>query len=318
MPFETLPHYPTIGAMLHVDRKSAERADQKWVEAQCNRPEARFFVLINLKPILASGANRSTTEIRWFNPAERADLGLGEYDVLFLGIDGQDRPHFSIAMSENDAKQLPRGVEQFEPLVEFRSLAMQGIMAAEELSFIATARSLATWHQTHRCCGRCGAHTKPRDGGWRRKCWACDQSAFPRSDPAVIMLITDGERCLLGHEERFLENVMSVLAGFVEPGEAIEDAVRREVMEEAGIEVGKVSYLASQPWPFPHSLMIGCVGEALTTEIKLEDSELVHALWADRAEVGRMLASEHEDGLRVPANISISHMLIRSFAEGLA
>lgn len=315
---ETKPHYPTIGTMLHVDRKSADRADCNWVETQYSRPEARFMVLIDLKPVLANGANLSAQEIRWFSTDERAQFGLAEKEVLFLGMDGANHPYFSIALSESEAKKVMGDVEQFQPLIELRSLAIQGLLTEEELSSIATARSMASWHLTHRCCGRCGARTRPRDGGWRRNCWACGHSAFPRSDPAVIMLITDGERCLLGYEERFAGRFMSVLAGFVEPGETIEDAVRREVMEEAGISVGDVRYLASQPWPFPHQLMIGCIGDALTTEIKLEDSELLDARWADRAEVKRMLAGEHEEGINVPTKISISHMLIRTFAEGLA
>ncbi|MGI9386485.1 MAG: NAD(+) diphosphatase [Methyloligellaceae bacterium] len=318
MKFETKPHYPTIGTMLHVDRKSAERSDRTWVEAQCSRPDARFMILIDLKPILEKGSDFSNAKVRWFSAEERVSFQLLENEVVFMGIDDGNHPYFSIALTEAEARRLFGDIEQLQPLIELRSLAIQGLLTEEELATIATARALASWHQTHRCCGRCGARTKPRDGGWRRRCWACGQSTFPRSDPAVIMLITDGERCLLGYEERFAGRFMSVLAGFVEPGETIEDAVRREVREEAGIVVGDVRYLASQPWPFPHQLMIGCIGQALTTEIKLEDSELMDARWADRAEVHRMLAGDHEEGINVPTKISISHMLIRTFAEGLA
>lgn len=318
MRFEKKLHYPTIGTMLHVDRKSAERTDRNWVEEQCSRPDARFMILIDLKPVLDNDADFSSAKLRWFTTDERVKLRLIEKEVLFLGMDNEDRPHFSISLSESEVRRLVGDIDQFQPLIELRSLAIQGLLTEEEISVIATVRSMATWHQTHRCCGRCGARTRPRDGGWRRSCWACGHSAFPRSDPAVIMLITDGQRCLLGYEERFAGRFMSVLAGFVEPGETIEDAVRREVKEEAGIIVGNVRYLASQPWPFPHQLMIGCIGEALTTEINLTDSELLDARWADRAEVKRMLAGTHEEGINVPTKISISHMLIRTFAEGLA
>jgi NAD+ diphosphatase len=172
------------------------------------------------------------------------------------------------------------------------------------------------WLAINRYCTRCSGLLQPLDAGWRRHCGACGLDTFPRMDPAVIMLITRGGRCLLGHEHRFPEKLYSALAGFVEPGDDIEHAVRREVMEEAGIEVGTVRYLASQPWPFPHSLMIGCWGEALNEDIAVDTAEVANARWFSREEAVSMLENRHGEGLEVPPPISIAHTLIKSFADG--
>ena len=155
-------------------------------------------------------------------------------------------------------------------------------MSPEELSLCGQARALAQWHENARCCGHCGGTTLVKDGGWRRKCWACGLEWFPRTDPVVIMLITDGERCLLAHEHRYGDKMFSALAGFIEPGEDIEHAVRREVLEETNIRVGEVNYHSSQPWPFPHSLMLGCIGRAETTDITIDSGELAEARWFSR------------------------------------
>jgi NAD+ diphosphatase len=151
-------------------------------------------------------------------------------------------------------------------------------------------------------------------GGYRRDCPACGAEHFPRTDPVVIMLAIDGERCLLGRQARFAPAMYSCLAGFVEPGETIEDAVRRETAEEAGIAVGRVRYHASQPWPFPSSLMIGCHAEAISRDIVRDEAELEACRWFGRAEVQAMLAGLHPDGLKCPPDIAIAHHLIKAWA----
>ena len=181
----------------------------------------------------------------------------------------------------------------------------------------AQARAVLAWHALNRCCVRCGGYVRPTDGGWRSSCPACGLDAYPRTDPAVIMLITHSGRCLLGHEHRFPEKMYSTLAGFVEAGDDIENAVRREIKEEAGVDVGEVRYVASQPWPFPHSLMIGCWGEALTDAIELDKTEIADARWFSREEAAAMLALAHPDGLFVPPSISMAHTLIRGFVDGV-
>jgi NAD+ diphosphatase len=153
------------------------------------------------------------------------------------------------------------------------------------------------------------------DAGWRRDCGACKTQHFPRTDPVVIMLPVAGERCLLGRSHRFTTSMWSCLAGFVEPGETIEEAVRREVREEAGIVCGRVGYFASQPWPFPSSLMIGCHAQALTQEIVVDRNELDDARWFDREEAAQMLARRHPAGLTATVPMAIAYHIIRAWVE---
>jgi NAD+ diphosphatase len=172
------------------------------------------------------------------------------------------------------------------------------------------------WHARHRYCSNCGAATRSVDGGWRRDCPQCQAQHFPRTDPVAIMLAVDGERCLLGRSYRFVPNMWSCLAGFVEPGEAIEDAVRRETREETGIECGRVSYFRSQPWPFPTSLMIGCHARALSRDITVDHGELEDARWFDRDEVAAMIQGRHPQGLTTPPTVAIAYHIIRAWLEG--
>jgi NAD+ diphosphatase len=242
---------------------------------------------------------------------------------LFLGVDRKTGAgYFALAVTEHRTAHAPRALELLRPIVDLRSLAMQGVISADDLSLIGQAKALAHWHENARCCGHCGGVTLAKDGGWKRKCWACGLEHFPRTDPVVIMLVVDkaSGRCLLGHESRFSKEpkMYSTLAGFIEPGEDIEDAVRREVFEEAGIRVGEVAYHATQPWPFPHSLMIGCIGYAETTEIKIDPSEIEEARWFSREEVASMMARTHPQNWWVPGKQAIARSLIDSFAKGEA
>ncbi len=195
---------------------------------------------------------------------------------------------------------------------------MGGLLAPEHLSAIACGKALNGWHGRHRFCANCGAETSMSDGGWRRDCPACKVQHFPRTDPVVIMLTSVGDRCLLGRQVQFAPGMWSALAGFVEPGETVEDAVRREVLEESGILVGRVAYHATQPWPFPMSLMIGCFAQALTEEIVVDTKELEGARWFSRDEVVQMLNRTHPDGLVAPQPLAIAHHLLRAFAQGTA
>ena len=170
-------------------------------------------------------------------------------------------------------------------------------------------------HARNRFCGRCGAPLDPAEGGYRLDCRSCGLQVFPRTDPVVIMLAVDGELCLLGRQARFRPGMYSCLAGFIEPGETIEAAVRREVLEETGVRVGRVRYHSSQPWPFPSSLMIGCHAEAISTEIVLADHELEDGRWFDRREVAEMLRGTHSEGLGAPPPMAIAHRLMRSWTE---
>ncbi|MFO7296789.1 MAG: NAD(+) diphosphatase [Proteobacteria bacterium] len=310
---------PTLGASTLLDRQSHKRSDAAYLEALLKAPEARFLVLADQKPVIQSNPERTKGNIRWFTLDEMQRVGLPVSDSLFLGVDrttGGGR--FAVAVTEHRARNAPGGLELMRPIVDLRSLAMNGVLPPEELSLLSLAKALAAWHENTRCCGHCGGTTLIKDGGWRRKCWACGQDHFPRTDPVVIMLIVDppNDRCLLGHEARFAENMWSTLAGFIEPGEDIETAVRRETMEETSIKVGEVRFISTQPWPFPHSLMIGCIGIAESSEIRIDPNEIVDARWFPREEVRQMLEGTHPKGLWVPGQHAIARTLITAFVEG--
>jgi NAD+ diphosphatase len=193
---------------------------------------------------------------------------------------------------------------------ELRGLAMQGVVPPDQLSAIAMAKSMVSWHQRHGFCANCGTRTAMSHGGWKRDCPSCKAEHFPRTDPVVIMLVTDGERCLLGRQKQFPPGMFSCLAGFVEAAETIEDAVCREVFEESGIRCADVAYYMTQPWPYPSSLMIGCTARATTDAITVDHTELEDARWFDRAEAALMLKREHADGLTGPHPFAIAHHLV--------
>ncbi len=171
--------------------------------------------------------------------------------------------------------------------------AVMAALSPREAELAATARAVLEWHRSHGFCASCGAPSLMVNAGWQRSCPSCKAQHFPRTDPVVIMLITRGNRLLLGRGPTWPEGMYSLLAGFIEPGETIEAAVRREVFEESGVQVGEVGYLASQPWPFPASLMIGCRGEALTDAITLDPNELQDALWISREDLLSAFAGTH-------------------------
>ncbi|OXT01794.1 hypothetical protein B7H23_02235 [Notoacmeibacter marinus] len=191
------------------------------------------------------------------------------------------------------AVQTPEGADDpAEPYkaIDVRSLYAQGLLSPEDEGAVGQARSLLNWHGTHGHCSACGSRTEILGGGIKRACTSCRREVFPRIDPVAIMLVTDGERALLGRSAHFPEGMYSCLAGFVEHGETLEDTVRREVLEESGIAVGAVRYHASQPWPMPHTLMMGFFGEALSSEIRFDEAELADCRWFERDEVNEVLA----------------------------
>jgi NAD+ diphosphatase len=233
-------------------------------------------------------------------------------ETVFLGLlDGAARFGYGIAPAAADALKTRDGFH----VTDLRSIAVQGLVDAEHLPPIAEAKAVLHWHARHRFCPNCGHATQPVQAGWKRDCPNCKTEHFPRTDPVAIMLAIDGERCLLGRSPRFVPTMWSCLAGFIEPGEAIEDAVRRETREEAGITCGRVKYLASQPWPFPTSLMIGCHAEALTRDIVVDRQELEDARWFSKAEIETMLMRQHPQGLTTPPPVAIAHHIIRAWVE---
>ena len=201
-------------------------------------------------------------------------------------------------------------------VTELRGMAMQGVVPPNELSAIATAKSMVSWHQRHGFCANCGTRSAMKEGGWKRDCPNCKTEHFPRTDPVVIMLVTSGDKCLMGRQKHFPTGMWSCLAGFVEVAETIEDAVRREIFEESGIRCTDVSYYMTQPWPYPSSLMIGCVARATNEDIVVDRTELEDARWFDRAEAMLMLKREHPDGLAGPHPFAIAHHLLGCWLHG--
>ena len=229
--------------------------------------------------------------------------------TIYLGM--QDDTPILASPSGFEFAALPDSIKAFD----YRSVYTQGLIPPDQLGAMAQAVSLLTWHENHRYCGRCGTETAMRDGGYRRTCPNCEAQHFPRTDPVAIMMVVRGDRCLLARGAHFGPGMYSCLAGFIEPGETIENAVRRETFEETNLPVGRVLYHASQPWPFPYSLMIGCHAEALSDEFTLDKAELEDGRWFSRGEAIAMLDRTHPDGLMTPPPGAIAAHLIRSWVE---
>lgn len=244
--------------------------------------------------------------------------------LVFLGLD-DGLPRFAQDISNWAPEAGSEGVdagffdasEQHHPsLPETHAfIELRGIMTAltpRDAELVATAKALLHWHRSHGFCAACGAASDLRQAGWQRICPACGTQHFPRTDPVVIMLVTHGNRLLLGRAAAWPEGMYSTLAGFVEPGETIEAAVRREVLEETAITVGTVRYMASQPWPFPASLMIGCTAEATSDAITIDPAELEDALWLTREDMVTAFAGEHPK-VKPARKGSIAHFLIANW-----
>lgn len=203
-----------------------------------------------------------------------------------------------------------------DPAMAFAELrSVMALLSPFEAEVVASAKALVAWHDTHGFCARCGAKSVMVHGGWQRRCPVCSAAHFPRTDPVVIMLVTRGNQVLLGRSPGWPEGMFSLLAGFLEPGETIENAVRREVMEEAGIAVGRVRYLASQPWPFPASLMIGCAAEAQSETIDHDPVEIEEALWISREDLAEVFAGRNAR-IKPPRRGSIAAYLMAEWLAG--
>ena len=307
-----------------LDRQSDRRDDAAYVAALKKDGEARTFVISGDNVVL----DRDSDGYRSLYTFEEADRIGPAQETVFLGHDGvggvfatllSDAPQDLGPSRESLTRAYKPGAAPGMGLqhVDLRSIATQGLVSAKQAGRLAEAKSLLYWHSRHRFCSNCGAPTRVSASGWKRECDGCKGEHFPRTDPVVIMLAVDGDNCLLGRQPRFPKNMYSALAGFVEGGETLENAVRREIKEEAGIETGKVTYMASQPWPFPCSLMIGCLAEAETTKIKIDETELEDARWFARDEALAMVNGRHPE-LFCPPKLAIAHHLMAAWARGEA
>src|ERR1700760_719830 len=286
-----------------LDRAAHLRTNDEKLFALEGQPNARAYVVYRDSLVVKQdeGGARALLTIK-----EALDFGANP-GTVFLGLrDGA--PIFGMGISAAAAQKL---VGRNDVAVkELRGMVMQSVLPVEELSAIAMAKSMVGWHQRHGFCANCGTRTAMSQGGWKRDCPNCKAEHFPRPDPVVIMLVTSGDKCLLGRQKHFLPGMYSCLAGFVEAAEAIEDAVRREIFEESGIRCTDVNYYMTQPWPYPSSLMIGCTARATNEDIIVDHSELEDARWFDRAEATLMLKRQHPDGLAGPHPFAIAHHLL--------
>jgi NAD+ diphosphatase len=286
-----------------LDRAAHLRTKDDKLMALESDPRSRAYVVHRDSLVVAKDGD-NTRALLSIDEALKAGANPG---TIFLGLrDGA--AVFGMGISQQAAEKLI-GRNDVE-VADLRGMATQGIVPPGELSAIAMAKSMVNWHQRHGYCANCGQRTGMREGGWKRECPACKAEHFPRTDPVVIMLVTHGDKCLLGRAPRFLPGMYSCLAGFVEAAETIEDAVRREVFEEAGIRCAEVSYYMTQPWPYPSSLMIGCVARALNEDIVVDRAELEDARWFSRDESRLMLTRQHPDGLAGPHPFAIAHHLL--------
>lgn len=297
---------PSIGFNFNpLDRRSGERDDPAFIERLRNDPACRFLVFNGDVPLLKRGSEHDP----WFLASETAAFGAPLHSV-FLGEDSSGSGRFALGFALAPGRS---SADASCDHVDLRSIALQGLVAAGTLGIMAEAKSMLDWHRRHSFCANCGAVSRVTAAGWQRICDVCSARHFPRVDPVVIMLVTDGERCLLGRQRQFAPGMYSALAGFVEPGEAAEDAVRREVMEEAHVKCAEVVYFATQPWPFPSSLMIGYFAQASDTDIVIDTAELEDARWFSREEAAAMLAGTHAQGFTAPQPFAIAHHLLRAY-----
>lgn len=316
-----------------LDRADAERRDDQWIAERLSDSNSRILPFWRLNPLATAG---DEPKLAWQDNNIMAHASDNAVPVL-LGIK-DEIAHFAIDVTgvakaatdvdgggeENPAELL--GLPDGVTFQDARGVATE--ISGEESGTMAHARAVIGWHQRNGFCSNCGEATHATKGGKERICDACGAHHFPRTDPVAIMAVTDGERCLLGQgRARRTSRFYSALAGFIDQGESIEEAVRREVFEEGGIRVGDVRYHSSQPWPFPSSLMIGCIAQAITTDIKIDPQEMSDVRWVSRDEVLAALeiasapgysltADPGGDGVRVPGPIAIAHHIIKAWANG--
>lgn len=296
-------------AVNRLDRREDLRNKPDAVTALRHRSDTLIAAVAGETPIL-NRIDGETLSV-WFSHGEAEMLGPA-LEEIFLGMAEDGSPRFGRLLDRALAETLKERSELV--VTDLRSVALKRLVPEDEVGPLGEAKAVLDWHARHRFCAQCGGQTVAGTSGWRRECTVCGALHFPRTDPVVIMLVTRGDSCLLARQARFAPGMYSCIAGFVEPGETLEDAVRRESWEEAGLRVGTVRYIASQPWPFPSSIMVGCIAESLGDEITLDMTELEAGRWFPREEVLQMLEGRHSEGLACPQHIAIANTLVRAWA----
>ena len=288
---------------LEVDRAALVRRDTEHLEELWRAPETRVVPVWRSKHVvIRAGKEEETPSVAHVSPTRIGSLER----AIWLGRDGAGA-YFAVDVSEQEDPVGELGLSDGHEIRGLREVA--ALLPRSSGALLAYANGMVAWHRRHLYCGLCGHETRVGQAGHVRECTSCGETHFPRTDPAVIMLVTHGERCLLGRQASWPAGVHSTLAGFVEPGESLEEAVAREVFEEASVRVTDVRYHSSQPWPFPSSLMLGFTARAETTELELADDELEAAGWYTREEL-------RAGAVKLPSTISIARRLIEDWLDG--
>ena len=292
-----------------LDRASDRRADPDWLAGQLASSESLGLAIWNGRP-LVEDAKEGGKQIAYLPAKLVADLAQGEERLLFMGL-WKDTAVFAVDLegSADPADGPLEGLGKFEDL---RAVALK--LPPTEAAIVATAKQMFEWRRRHGHCAVCGQPSRAVDGGWKRKCPSCEAEHFPRTDPVVIMLPYHGDRCMLGRQEAWPKGMFSALAGFLEPGESIEEACARELNEEAGLHAVKVRYHSTQPWPYPSSLMIGLIAEVEDEEGSPDQTELSEVRWFTRDEARQLIAGQIE-GVAAPQRMAIAHQLIKAWVE---
>ncbi len=301
-----------------LDRASVHRRDNTFIAGLLEHPNSELVLIQDGRPVLElpiqpDGVRRA---LRLSVNARVAFLGATAPDPIFLGLDAKGRATFAAA--------LPRGVEMDSGPLEGLGEAVDLRMSASDadmgdLALVSTARAILDWHSRHNFCANCGTKTDIVEAGWKRSCPECKTEHFPRTDPVAIMLAVHGEKCLLGRGPGFRAGFISALAGFIEPGETIEEGCARELMEEAGVTMTSARIIANQPWPFPSQLMIGLIAQVSGFDLNLDTDEVSQAIWFTRDEARALLSDGGcvVDGrtLRAPPPLAIAHHLIKAWVD---
>lgn len=316
--FDFLPDQPPMPAFSinSINRDDHRREDQGWLRATMRSSKARFLLLVGDKIIMSVVPALSKAAFQYDQLPAMADQRFDE--AIYLGL-WQETPYFTLKLSLVESEQLFEK-HPANKAIDLRSIALGLVgQAGKEslLGILSQAMALFNWHENHPKCAKCGAKTRVASAGYKRLCVdaECGASHFPRTDPVVIMLVIDGDQCLLGRGHNWPEGRYSTLAGFMEPGESIEQAVRREVFEETAVTVGFVRYVCSQPWAFPTNLMIGCMAEAKSHAITLDPIEMDDAKWFSKSQIELALNKPDESPLLVAPPIAIAHNLLRTWVE---
>ena len=303
-----LSRNPNTFANNPLARVAEKRTDDAWLASCLADPATRLVPFWRLKPFIRGD---EAAEIGWLSPERlKVQLDAGAPCIL-LGERG-GTVHFALDVESDEDPSSQSPFDGGGAFSELRDIAAK--LEPGEAAILAQAKSLIDWHARHGFCAKCGEKTLLADAGYKRVCGTCKTEHFPHTDPVVITLVAYGDRCLLGRNARFPGVMYSALAGFIEPGESIEEAVVREIKEEVGVDVVNVRYHSTQPWPYPSSLMNGCIAEALDDKVEVDGDEIEAAIWLTRGDVKRLINGERRDDVRLPPPMAIAHQLIRAWA----